>query len=249
MKHSPTSFSRRIFTSGCLAAWVLGGGMALSQPANTPGTHPAIQEESSPSHDQGEVVERGINRRDHRGQPKMFSPPTSTAPNQTTTSPVVRDHRPQQGGTSTPTAMASARGASPPLGPPPPTAPVNDIGINFLITNQMRSQIDQIVEQANASAAQQTSVRAKIKVESFKTFGAGLSATQYTDRPNHRFVRIPYMVGYKVYDVKKNVGGAWIPTTVTRSLSQSIGIHLFCDTWETGNGAIKLQTDIQPLYL
>lgn len=249
MKRSHASFPRLTFTTGCLTAWVLVGGMALSQPADTPEPPPAIQEKSSSSNDQGDVVERGINRRDHRGRPKVFAPPKTTAPSQVAPSPIVRDHRQQAGETTSPTSAASARGASPPLGPPPATTPVHDIGINFLITSQMRNQIDQIVTQANASAAQQTSVRAKIKVESFKTFGAGLSATQFTDRPNHRFVRIPYMVGYKVYDVKKNVGGAWIPTTVTRSLSQSIGIHIFCDKWETGNGTIKLQTDIQPLYM
>jgi len=253
MMTQPTNrFTCMVFIMG-IVVWVLGGGLVFSQTpeSKTADTPPTIQEDPVVSEEQGGVIERGIMRRDHRRQPKLFAPPRTTAPAQTKAPPVVRDHRTQQGGTSsnTSTSTASARGASPPLGPPPPTAPVNDIGINFLITNQMRNQIDGIVAQANASAAQQTSVRAKIKVESFKTFGAGLSATQFTDRPNHRFVRIPYMVGYKVYDVKKNVAGAWIPTTVTRSLSQSIGIHLFCDKWETGNGTIKLQTDIKPLYM
>lgn len=251
MKSPHAPFFRFIFTSGFLAAWVLGGGMVFSQPAAVPEPSSTIQEDQSRGPDQGEVTERGIMRRDHRGQPRVFSPPRPSSQSQTTPPPIIRDHRTQQGGTSTntSTSTASLRGPSPPLGPPSATQPVNDIGINFLITNQMRSQIDQIVAQANANADQQTSVRAKIKVESFKTFGAGLSATQFTDRPNHRFVRIPYIVGYKVYDVKKKVGGAWIPTTVTRTLSQSIGIHLFCDKWENGNGTIKLQTDIQPLYL
>ena len=251
MKHSQFSMFGTVFTAVCLTIWALGGGVVFSQPADTPETSPAIHEDHSLSTGQGEVTERGIFRRDHRRLPKALAPSKAPVQNQTGSPPVVRDHRTQQGGTSsnTSTSTASLRGPSPPLGPPSAKQPVNDIGIDFLITNPMRSQIDDIVAQANASAAQQPSVRAKIKVESFRTFGAGLSATQFTDRPNHRFVRIPYMVGYKVYDVKKNVGGAWIPTTVTRSLSQSIGIHLFCDKWETGNGTIRLQTDIQPLYL
>ncbi|MDR4496185.1 MAG: trypsin-like serine protease [Nitrospirales bacterium] len=93
MKRSHTSFSKHIFTTGCLATWVLVGGIALSQPADTPDPPSAIQEESSPATDQGEVTERGIIRRDHRGQPKVFSPPRTTAPSQSTVPPVVRDHR------------------------------------------------------------------------------------------------------------------------------------------------------------
>jgi hypothetical protein len=150
--------------------------------------------------------------------------------------------------------------AAPPpaIGPPDPVAPVKELPIHLLITNLrdatgtnigVRGQVDTAIAKANVNAAQQTSVRAKISVESFTIYGAGMSATTFTDRPNHRYVRIPYMVGYKVYDVEKNVGGAWISTSVTRQISQSITIQIFCDRWETGRGSLKLVTAIDRPYM
>ncbi len=145
-----------------------------------------------------------------------------------------------------------------PIGPPDPTAPIKELPIHLLITNLkdaqgnnigVRGQVDRVVALVNANMAQQTSVRAKISVESFKEFGPNMSATTYTDRPNHRFVRIPYMVGFRIYDVQKTVAGSWVSTGVTRHLSQSIGIHMFCDRWETGKGSLKLTTKIDRPYM
>ncbi len=247
-----------IFTTGIIGGFIFGGGIALSQPADTPNSPPAIQEESSSSNEQGEIVERGITRRDHRGQPKVLAPPTSTSPSQSSPVPLVRDHRLQPGGTTSSAPVSLSQGAPPPIGPPDPVAPVKDLPIHLLITNArdaagnnigVRGQVDRAVAAANANAAQQTSVRAKIKVESFTFYGAQMSATTYTDRPNHRYVRIPYMVGYKVYDVKKNVSGSWVSTSVTRQLSQSITIQMFCDRWETGKGSLKLAAKIDRPYM
>jgi hypothetical protein len=137
-------------------------------------------------------------------------------------------------------------------------APVKELPINLLITNLrdstgknigVRGQVDAAIAAVNANAAQQTNVRVKIRVDSFTVYGAGMSATTYTDRPNQRFVRIPYMVGYKVYDVKKKVAGSWVATSVTRNLSQSITIQIFCDRWETGKGLLKLVTKINRPYM
>jgi len=154
--------------------------------------------------------------------------------------------------------MSVAQSAPPPIGPPDPVAPVKDLPIHLLITNArdgsgknigVRGQVDTAIAAVNANAAQQTSVRAKIKVESFTVYGPNMSATTFTDRPNHRYVSIPYMVGYKVYDVKKNVAGSWVSTSVTRNLSQSITIQMFCDRWETGKGSLKLVTNIDRPYM
>lgn len=146
----------------------------------------------------------------------------------------------------------------PPIGPPDPVAPVKELPIHLLITNLrdaqgnnigVRGQVDTVVALVNANMAQQTSVRAKLKVESFNVYGPNMSATTYTDRPNHRFVQIPYMVGYTIYDVKKKVAGSWVSTGVTRHLSQSIDIQMFCDRWETGKGSLKLTTKIARPYM
>jgi hypothetical protein len=154
--------------------------------------------------------------------------------------------------------VSLSQGAPPPIGPPDPVAPAKEFPVHLLITNArdaagnnigVRGQVDTAVAAVNANAAQQTSVRAKIKVESFTFYGAQMSATTYTDRPNHRYVRIPYMVGYKVYDVKKKVAGSWVSTSVTRQLSQSITIQMFCDRWETGKGSLKLAAKIDRPYM
>jgi hypothetical protein len=240
-----------------LALWVLTGGIAFSQTqaGDTPDPPQAIQEESNTADDQEGVVERGVIR-DHRGKSTVLPPPTS--PSQVTPAPIVRDHRTPAAGPTSPTSAASAQGAPPPIGPPDPVAPVKDLPIHLLITNArdengnnvgVRGQVDAAIAATNANMAQQTSIRAKIKVESFTAYGPNMSATTFTDRPNQRFVAIPYMVGYKVYDVKKNVGGQWVSTSVTRKISHSITMQMFCNKWETGKGSLKLVTKIDRPYM
>jgi len=135
---------------------------------------------------------------------------------------------------------------------------VKELPIHLLITNArdengnnvgVRGQVDAAIAATNANMAQQTSVRAKINVESFTAYGPNMSATTFPDRPNQRFVAIPYMVGYKVYDIKKNVGGQWVPTSVTRKISHSITMQMFCDKWESGKGSLKLVTKIDRPYM
>lgn len=259
MKKRPTNYLTDILFMMGFVVWVLGGGIAFPQTpgVDTPDPPQTIQEESSTSPDQGEVIERGVIR-DHRGQPKVFAPPRKTAPSQVAPAPIVRDHRQQTAPTTSPTTAISAQGAPPAIGPPAPVAPVKELPIDLMITNLkdatgknigVRGQVDTAIAAVNANAAQQTSVRAKIRVDSFTIYGAGMSATTYTDRPNQRFVNIPYMVGYKVYDVQKKVAGSWVATSVTRTLSQSISIQMFCDRWETGKGSLKLVTKIARPYM
>lgn len=165
---------------------------------------------------------------------------------------------PKAGGSAPGSSGGSALVAAGPLGPPDPVAPIRELPIHLAITNTrdpagnnigVRGQVDRVVGLVNANMAQQQNVRAKLKVESFSVFGPNMSATTYTDRPNHRFVHIPYMVMFKIYDVQVKAGGRWTSTSVTRTLSQSIGVHIFCDRWETGKGSLKLVTAIDRPYM
>ena len=149
-----------------------------------------------------------------------------------------------------------ATAAPPPIGPPGPTAPVQELPVRLFVSNPMLKEIERVVVNANATAAQHQGVRAKLKVESFRAFGPALGATTFTDRPNQRYVAIPYRVEYKVYDVEKRrpdwIPGAvptWIPTAVTRRLSQSITVQIFCDRWETGKGSLKSVVSIDRPYM
>lgn len=139
--------------------------------------------------------------------------------------------------------------APPPLGPPAPRAPIQDLGVDGVLTRIVRGQVDQTVTSTNMMAAQNPDVRAKVRVSKFSVFAPGLSATQYSDRPNQRFVRLPYIVQFEVYDIKKHTSVGWIGVPVERHISQSIDLQMFCDQWQTGQGNLKLVANIQQPYL
>lgn len=85
-------FHALIFRTVSIAVFVVGGGSALSQPGDTTDPPSAVQEETSTSDDQGEVIERGIIR-DHRGQQKLLPLRRPASPVPETSSPIIRDHR------------------------------------------------------------------------------------------------------------------------------------------------------------
>ena len=99
--------------SASLAIWTLAGETSFSQTQaeGAPESHPIIQEDTSPSEGQGDVIERGTTR-DHRGQQKRLPPPQRTLPAPETTSPIIRDHRTPS--TSVPSQSAPATGTSGP---------------------------------------------------------------------------------------------------------------------------------------
>jgi len=99
--------------SASLAIWTLAGETSFSQTQaeGAPESPPIIQEDTSPSEGQGEVIERGTTR-DHRGQQKLLSPRQRTLPAPETTSPIIRDHRTPS--TSVPSQSAPATGTSGP---------------------------------------------------------------------------------------------------------------------------------------
>jgi hypothetical protein len=99
--------------SASLAIWTLAGETSFSQTQaeGAPESPPIIQEDTSPSEGQGDVIERGTTR-DHRGQQKLLPPPQRTLPAPETTSPIIRDHRTPS--TSVPSQSAPATGTSGP---------------------------------------------------------------------------------------------------------------------------------------
>lgn len=229
------------FVAAIAATWLCSGTSitAAEEPIVAP---PSVSSEKMTQPESESVHERAVPRRDLLDAPAVQKP---TA-------------KPPSGGGTAIQGQAIMQAAAAPIGPPDPVAPVKEVPIHLLITNLrdaqgnnigVRGQVDRVVALVNANMAQQTSVRAKLRVESFNVYAPSMSATTDTDRPNERFVRIPYIVGFKIYDVDKKVGGAWVSTGVTRHLSQSIGIHMFCDRWQTGKGSLKLTTKIDRPYM
>lgn len=145
-------------------------------------------------------------------------------------------------------ALGAAHAVPPPLGPPLPKAPAQDLSVKILFSNRLKVEIGNVVTGLNEALAKRSDFRAKVSV-SFREFGASRAATQRPDRPNEHYVRMPFIVSYRVDDVQKHTSVGWVSVPGHRKISQSIGLQLFCDRWHTGQGSLKLVTDIDPLYL
>jgi hypothetical protein len=137
----------------------------------------------------------------------------------------------------------------PPLGPPAPRAPINDMGVQAILTAMVRGKINETLTATNDMAAKNPDVHVKVSLSKFNVFAPGMSATQYTDRPNERYVRIAYMTQYRIYDIEKHTSVGWVGVPVERHISQSIELRTFCDRWQTGQGNLKIAAVIDAPYL
>jgi hypothetical protein len=145
-------------------------------------------------------------------------------------------------------AVEIAQAVPPPLGPPAPRAPIQDLGVQAILTSLLKGQIDSVIAATNAQAATNPDVHAKVSW-SYRVFGPGLRETQYSDRPNERFVSVPYSISYTVYDIQKHTAVGWVGVPVERHISQSIDLNVSCDRWQTGQGNLKLVAAAQKPYL
>jgi hypothetical protein len=118
-----------------------------------------------------------------------------------------------------------------------------------VLTQLVKGQVTQALTNVNATAASGTSVRVQVSLSDFKVWSPWLDATQYTDRPNEHFVRVPYMMTFYVHDIQKHTSLGWVGVPVERHISQSIDMLTFCDKWQIRQGNLKLVSDIQKPYL
>jgi hypothetical protein len=148
-----------------------------------------------------------------------------------------------------PPVVYSAPAVPPPLGPPAPTDPIGDLGVQSILTAVLRNKVDEAVAEINATNAMATSgVRAKVSWD-FDVWGPSLFATQYTDRPNENYVNVPYILDFTIYDIEKHTSLGWISVPATRHITQSVDLQMFCDQWQTGQGHLKLVPHADPPYL
>ena len=132
------------------------------------------------------------------------------------------------------TAVGVAQAAPPPLGPPAPSDPIKELAINAILTSSVKYQINQAIGKVNMAAAANPDVHATVNVSQFNVHGPSLFFTQYPDRPNERYVDVPYIVEYLVHDIQKHTSLGWIGVGVERHISQSIDLQMFCNKWQTG---------------
>lgn len=150
---------------------------------------------------------------------------------------------------------------SPAQGPPvaSPTN-ANTILVREYITDPLKNSLDQKLAQINATLAARTDARAKVRLLNVKVYSPLLLPTQFTDRPNQRFVWVQYMLKFEIYDIQYdgrlcNPGPlqnclpgqiVWSNYPFTRKVSMAVDVRTFCDGWENGEGKIKIVADPNP---
>jgi hypothetical protein len=133
------------------------------------------------------------------------------------------------------TAVSVARGQiSPPIGPDSYRSDAKQLGVGIL-TGLVKTTVQQIVTDTNAELARQgKSIR--IQMLPFKFWSPHREATQYTNRPNEWFVKLPTMIGINVD----------IPVLADRQIYYPLDLNLTCNGWHTGNGVVKVTAKTGP---
>jgi hypothetical protein len=133
------------------------------------------------------------------------------------------------------TAVSIGRGQiSPPLGPETYRSDAKQLGVS-LLTGMVKTTLDKIVTDTNAELARQgKSIR--IQALPFKSWPPRREATQYTNRPNEWFIKIPTMIGINVD----------IPVVADRQIYYPLDLNLACNGWQTGNGVVKVTAKTGP---
>jgi hypothetical protein len=117
---------------------------------------------------------------------------------------------------------------SPPIGPETYRTDTHQIGVGIL-TGIVKSTVQQIVTDTNAELSRQgKSIR--IQMLPFKFYSPLRLASEYTNRPNEWFIKIPTMIGINVD----------IPVVADRQIYYPLDLNLTCNGWQTGSGVVKV---------
>jgi hypothetical protein len=132
-------------------------------------------------------------------------------------------------------AFSVAQGQiSPPIGPETYRTDTHQIGVGVL-TGMVKTTVQQIVTDTNAELSRQgKSIR--IQMLPFQFWSPSRTATQYTNRPNEWFVKIPTMIGINVD----------IPVVADRQIYYPLDLNLTCNGWQTNNGVVKVTAQPGP---
>jgi len=132
------------------------------------------------------------------------------------------------------TSAASAQ-VSPALGPDSYRSDTKQLGTGFL-TGVVKTTAEKIVSDTNAELARQgKSIR--VQLLPFKFWSPSRFQTQYTNRPNEWYVKIPTMIGINVD----------IPVVADRQIYIPVDLNITCDKWFTGSGMIKVTAQSGPM--
>jgi hypothetical protein len=123
---------------------------------------------------------------------------------------------------------------SPPVGPDSYRSDTKQLGVGIL-TGMVKSTVQQVVTDTNAELARQgKSIR--IQMLPFKFWAPSRFATEYTNRPNEYFIKIPTMIGINVD----------IPVVADRQIYYPLDLNITCKGWQTGSGTVKVTAQPGP---
>jgi len=168
---------------------------------------------------------------------------------------------------------------TPPQGPPLASTAAQFIGIETFITPEVYGRIDQAISDNNrcynavksgaASCFRDQGVddndkciwgctkngvfiprptSAAIITASKQRYSPWLAQTLYPDRPNEKQALITYSVVYNLSDIW-GCSGVCFDYPFSRTVSQTIDLYIACQGWQTGTGALAVNTVVSPAYM
>jgi len=128
-------------------------------------------------------------------------------------------------------------------GQPPPVGPNSyrsdqspQIGVG-LLTNQVKTIVQQSVNNANNNLQQQGS-SIRVQALPLQSWAPSRFATEYKNRPNQYYVKLPMIVGINVS----------IPAPASdRQIYIPLDLNVSCDGWQTGSGVVRIDTQPGPV--
>lgn len=116
----------------------------------------------------------------------------------------------------------------PPLGPASYRSDQKQIGVG-LMTSMVKTKVEEILTETNNNIkAQGKNIR--LELTSISVSVPSRAATQFSDRPNQWFVRLPLGVKIKVV----------IPYVSDRTIYLPVDINSSCENWHTGRGTLQI---------
>ncbi len=118
---------------------------------------------------------------------------------------------------------------SPPLGPPEIKVDKYDVSSGVL-TGMVQQQLNKTLTDTNKNLSDQ-GIDAHVSALPIQFWSPYRLPTQYTNRPNEWYVKLPVMLGIQVH----------IPHWFDRQVYVPLDLNVYCDGWETGSGVITVE--------
>jgi hypothetical protein len=127
------------------------------------------------------------------------------------------------------TVYCFAQPAAPPaLGPSTFRSDKTQLAISVIVAIA-RTKVAEIVAQTNDKIHKQTGT-VSVEALPIQVFGPRRVASQYTNRPNEFYVKVPLIIAVKVK----------IPLASDRTISIPLDVNFFCEGWHTGKGNLEI---------